>query len=247
MYHYLLLIIIVMVVAVSYIGSGILASYYLRFIFGRKVSHSQTIFLTFDDGPDANVTPKILELLKSYGVRATFFPSGVNMVEYPELVRKIIESGHDIGDHGYYHIHPWMSGPVKTIQDINKTREVFRSLGEKGMTKLCRPPYGKINLVQLIYWLWERKRFVFWTLDPKDYQGSSGEKLGREVVERLAPGSVVLLHDSRRNPDSDAGVTLEVVKMILQEAQESQITFSTISEMLGETENKHTFSVEKNV
>ena len=143
--------------------------------------------------------------------------------------------------------HPWKSGPVKTIQDIDKTREVFRSLGEPGRTKLYRPPYGKLNLVQLLYRLWVRQQLVFWTLDPRDYQERSGEQIGRDVMDRLCPGSVVLLHDSRRNPDSDGIVTVEALELILHEAQDRQITFSTISEIWGESGIKRTFTLENKV
>jgi len=245
MYRYILLIIAVMVV--SYIGLGILSKYYIRTIFCKKVTLSQKIYLTFDDGPDAAVTPKILELLESYGVQATFFLAGENVVKNPGFVRQILKGGHEIGEHGYYHIHPWKSGPVKTLQDINKTREIFRSLGEPGRTKLYRPPYGKLNLVQFLCWLWVRKQMVFWTLDPRDYQNHSGEQIGRDVMDRLVPGSVVLLHDSRRNPDSDGMVTVEALKLILHEAQDRQITFSTISEIWGESEIKRPFTLENKV
>ena len=232
MYQYILL--IIAVILVSYIGLGILAKYYLYYCFCRKISGSRKVYLTFDDGPDAAVTPKILDLLEGFGIRATFFLSGENILRHPELVKRIIESEHDIGGHGYNHIHPWRSGPVKTLRDIYQIRKVFRSLGERGRTALYRPPYGKLNLVQLLCWLWMGQRLVFWTLDPRDYRGRSGAQVGREVLDRLVPGSVVLLHDSRRGPDSDGRVTVEALRLILEEAQEREFSFATIGELYGE-------------
>lgn len=186
-----------------------------------------SVFLTFDDGPDPEFTPKILELLKQYDVQATFFVLGEKVRQYPEIVRQIIAMGHEVGEHGYAHIHAWKSGPVRAAVDLFKARRVLVSIAGPHDIKFFRPPYGKLNLVSLLYAIFFRRKIIFWDIDPRDYQAQDAHDVASYVLKRLKPGSVILLHDGRRTL-SDPIVTVLALQMILEATAHSPLEFKPI-------------------
>ncbi|MHA2062632.1 MAG: polysaccharide deacetylase family protein, partial [Candidatus Sifarchaeia archaeon] len=133
--------------------------------------------LTFDDGPNPDLTPDLLELFKKKGVKATFFVLGENVKKYPQLAAKIVEHGHEIGEHSYSHAHPWKRNPFNQALDlINGGRAIKRYISS-GNSQWFRPPYGKLNLITLLYVLLSRKKLAPWDIDTRDYQEHSSEKL----------------------------------------------------------------------
>ena len=194
--------------------------------------------LTFDDGPNPETTPEILELLKEADVKATFFLIGNNVQKYPELADQIFLQGHEIGEHSFEHSHAWKSDPIRTAIDLtrgNRTISKYRSPGEKIS---FRPPYGKVNLITLLYILFSKRRVVFWNVDPKDYGHESSKVVSQYVTHRLLPGSVILLHDGRLNSSSDSNVTVSAVRSILKEAAHRNLRLTSIREVLNSYTNK---------
>ncbi|MFC1888620.1 polysaccharide deacetylase family protein [Thermodesulfobacteriota bacterium] len=175
------------------------------------LNNSNYVYLTFDDGPDAGSTLDIVNLLNRYNALGTFFLLGKNIEKNEDIAEKITQSGHCIGNHGFNHIHPWMSGPIKSMMDLLSSAK-YHSFGD-----LFRPPYGKLNLISMIYILTNRIKVVFWDVDPRDYNSTSAEEVAEFVVKRAKPGSVILLHDGRtsdrfNNPD----ITVNAVEIILE-------------------------------
>jgi len=200
----------------------------MRFKFLNSMQKSQDIYLTFDDGPAPESTPLIIETLKKHGFTATFFITGKNGEKYPELVNLIKKNGNTIGMHGYNHIHPWKTGPFKTLKDIKMMELFFNKTNQEN--NLYRPPYGKYNIVSLFYFLTSKTRSVFWDIDPEDYKSDNPEHTASEIIKQLKPGSVILLHDGRDNIEeqSPSVITVSIVQSIIQFAIANNLNISGI-------------------
>ncbi len=96
------------------------------------------IYLTFDDGPDPEVTPWVLDLLAKYDAKATFFCLGRNVERYPEIFKRILCEGHAVGNHSYSHLDGWRTGKKRYVRDIERAAKLIQSF-------LFRPPYGRIR------------------------------------------------------------------------------------------------------
>ncbi len=226
---------VVVIAAVLYFGPGILFKFYLRRRFLAVIAGAKGICLTFDDGPDEVITPQILDLLEEYETKATFFLVGKNVERHPQLTRRIIEMGHEIGEHGYRHHPPWKSDPISSLLEVIKAKRIMERLDESQRPILYRPPYGKLNLVLLLYLWWAQRRIVFWNIDPKDYHQPSGQEAAQYVIDRLVPGSVILLHDGRVRGGSQISVTISALKLILEEIKRRKLALSTVGELLGKS------------
>ena len=164
-------------------------------LFGGLTYQAETkekvIALTFDDGPTKNVD-QLLPLLDEYNAKATFFLIGNEIEKHPEEAKKIIEAGHQIGNHTYSHKRMVLKSPSFIEEEIEKTDELIRSVGYEGEIDF-RPPYGK-KFVGLPYYLNKTNReTIMWSLDPETYYTSVDEKINY-VLENIQPGSIILLH-----------------------------------------------------
>ena len=200
----------------------------LRSRFKSIIKRNECIFLTFDDGPNPDSTPQIVHLLEEFNVKATFFLRGENAEKYPDIVKSIVDMGHEIGHHSFWHTHAWKSGPCQTLSDLVRGKNAIEKYCLSQKTLFFRPPYGKLNLFSLLYILFKRWQLIFWTLDPKDYECESGEKAARFVIDNLSNGSVVLLHDGRRQKNSDPQVTVTTVRLILEYFKKRNVRCATI-------------------
>lgn len=146
------------------------------------------LYLTFDDGPDPESTPRILDILKSHDVKATFFCTGSSVLASPGLFARIAAEGHTIGNHGFSHLNG-LKTPVRTYcSDVLRGRDITCS-------NLFRPPYGRLRLRQ--YRILERTmQIVFWDIMPYDFdQDLPPESSYNILMKRIRPGSVIVLHD----------------------------------------------------
>lgn len=167
---------------------------WLKLLYGRGFlwavnSIDKDIYLTFDDGPQPGITDWVLDLLKQYNAKATFFCIGHNVVQYPELYQRIIAEGHAVGNHTYNHINGLKSGRGEYIENIQKAAEVIDS-------KLFRPPYGKLKWGQA---RWVKKKFqpVMWSALAADWdQTVTPEDSLNNVTENTKPGAIIVFHDS---------------------------------------------------
>jgi peptidoglycan/xylan/chitin deacetylase (PgdA/CDA1 family) len=187
-----------------YVGIPTVFARLWRLRFRRQLQRRPAaVYLSFDDGPSAEVTPKVLEALRAAGCKAVFFLVGKNVARHPQIVRRILAEGHRIGEHSFFHYHPWRTGPIRSIMDLARSSSLMRSLHGPQERILFRPPYGKLNLVTLLYVLFARRRLVFWNLDPKDFRAPRAEEVVSNctaILQRAGPArgaSVVLLHDTR--------------------------------------------------
>lgn len=190
----------------------------------------KVIALTFDDGPDPEDTPKILDLLQKYDVKATFFVVGKKVVLHPELVRRATLEGHEIANHTYNHIYFTKRMAVESIQkEILKAEQtIYRTTGT--IPTLFRPPGGfySENVIraahnagyQLIMWSWHQ--------DSKDWNRPGVNKIVSSVLEKTRNGDIVLLHDYVEG-DSQ---TIAALKQILPTLKKRGYKFVTVSDLL---------------
>jgi peptidoglycan/xylan/chitin deacetylase (PgdA/CDA1 family) len=199
--------------------------------FLKTVGKSQFIFLTFDDGPSKEATPQILELLKRDGVKATFFLLGKNVKRSPDIAQMIVGDGHEIGEHSYAHTHAWRSGPFKTLVDLVRGGRTIKNLPQfRAHDTAFRPPFGKLNLISLLYIWYGRKKVVFWNVDPRDYASISSTEVANHVLRDLKAGDVILLHDGRYQNSGNYSVPIESLKMILEATRKKDFKFAAIRE-----------------
>ncbi|HQV98993.1 MAG TPA: polysaccharide deacetylase family protein [Bacteroidia bacterium] len=147
------------------------------------------VFLTFDDGPIPEVTPWVLETLKQYDAKATFFCVGDNVKKHPDIYRMIVDQGHKVGNHTMNHLNGWTNFNKTYFENIEKCNALIHS-------NLFRPPYGKIKPSQISH-LKNDYRIIMWDVLTKDYDASvTGEYCFEKVKKNCKPGSIIVFHDS---------------------------------------------------
>lgn len=173
------------------IGSGI----YLK-SFCRKQTSEMVVALTFDDGPDEVMTPKVLAILKQYNIKATFFLIGAKVVQQPHIVRELMAEGHSIGNHTYSHkgLFP-LSGAKEVEMELRKCSSVIADIsGEQ--PKLFRPPFGVTNPIIGSVVRKMGLNSIGWSVRSLDTVSKrSREDVCRSIIQQLHPGAVILLHD----------------------------------------------------
>ncbi len=216
----------------------------IRMRFLRRMDRSASLVLTFDDGPSADTTPAILELLDRARIRATFFLVGRAVENHPELTEAIIQRGHEIGEHGYGHRHPWKTGPLGSLMDLVRGSRALDRYIRPGGRRLLRPPFGKLNAVSLLYAFLTGRRLVFWNVDPRDYGEPCADRIAAYVVTRARPGAVILLHDGRPpGAGSRQQSTVEAVQLILDDPTLAELRTATVGEALRLPSGEYSVSV----
>jgi peptidoglycan/xylan/chitin deacetylase (PgdA/CDA1 family) len=181
---------------------------------------SKKIALTFDDGPHPEYTIKLLDGLKERNVKATFFIIGENAKNNPDVVKRIFEEGHTIGNHTFSHVQLNAISEEKAITEITDTNNIIKDItGE--LPKYIRPPYGlysdslkrETNLIP-----------VLWTIDPRDWSILNTQSIVKHVINCAKNEDIILLHDIF-NTSVDAAL------IIIDELQKQGFEFVTIDEL----------------
>jgi peptidoglycan-N-acetylglucosamine deacetylase len=151
--------------------------------------------MTFDDGPSAEYTPRLLDLLKARHLKATFFLIGQNVQAHPELVRRIIAEGHEVGNHTWDHPQLSKLSDEQATAEIEKTQDAIHTAC--GVTPvLLRPPYGALNKPQHV-WIPERLKLnvIYWSVDTLDWKRPGAATITQRVLAGARPGAIILQHD----------------------------------------------------
>jgi peptidoglycan/xylan/chitin deacetylase (PgdA/CDA1 family) len=163
------------------------------------ISTSHHVALTFDDGPDPASTPAFLDLLAERDVRATFFLLGRYAAAHPDLVRRMVESGHEIGVHGWTHRCVAWVGARRLLGDLRATRRVLEQISERRV-RWYRPPYGVLTTHALVTARAAGLTTVLWSDWGVDWRrGRTPGQVLTTVTRGLRPGGTVLLHDTDRS------------------------------------------------
>lgn len=184
---------------------------------------TRRIALTFDDGPHPYYTDLLLDGLAERGVKVTFFLLGENIEGREDVIRRMSEEGHLIGNHTFYHVDINSLSMEEACAEIRDTSEAIRAITGQ-QVEYVRPPYGNWNKelecqVMMIP--------VFWTLDTLDWKVKNTDRIVREVLEDVEENDVILMHDSYRT-------TVEAALRIVDELQKEDYEFVTADELILE-------------
>src|SRR5947207_9854196 len=153
------------------------------------------IALTFDDGPNATLTPKLLDLLAARHLKATFFVVGQNAADHPDILKRAVREGHEIGNHSWSHPNLGKMSDEAVRRELQKTDDAIAAAIGKRPT-LLRPPYGSITANQK-RWIHEEfgYRIIIWDVDPLDWKRPGPSVVTSRILKETRPGSIVLAHD----------------------------------------------------
>ncbi len=195
-------------------------SFWFRWLFPRATwrmdKHERSVYLTFDDGPIPESTPFILDTLRRYDVKATFFMVGDNVVKYPDLYQRIIDEGHQVGNHTHNHLGAYKHWTVTYIMNTMKANEYIHS-------HLFRPPHGVLRWSEY-YWLSKAFRVVMWDLVTRDYsKWMTAEDVVMNVKKYARNGSIITFHDSLKSIDKLQTALPESIEWLRSEGYEFKI------------------------
>ena len=204
---------------------------------GQVVWESNTneklVAITFDDGPHEVFTPQLLDLLKKYDAKATFFVTGKNALLYPEIIKRQNEEGHEIGNHTFHHYTDNHMNASQFSMELDQTNDaIVKIIGKK--PTLYRPVQGVYNdtIIQtahkkgldVIMWSWDQ--------DSLDWQNPGASKIVKHVKKGLSPGDIIILHDWNYSTVSE---TVKAMEPILKFLKENDYKCVTVSELMYRT------------
>jgi len=185
-------------------------------IFFTIDTNEKVVFITFDDGPNQNITQHYLNILNEYDAKATFFCLGKNCEKHSELINKITEHGHAVGNHSYSHLNGWNTNNFTYFKDILNKSNVN--------SNLFRPPYGKISLRQLLT-LKKKFKIVFWDILCNDYEKDFDlEKTFLKIKNSIKNGSIIVFHDNEKSYEN----TKQILPLVLDYLKSEGFKFNKL-------------------
>ena len=221
-------------------AEGFLSATYLTFpkfptLYHQGAGGEHQVALTFDDGPDPKWTPQVLDILKARGVKAAFFLVGVNAEKYPDLVRRIVAEGHEIGNHTYYHPNLAICWPEHIKLELNATQLLLETITGRSTT-LFRPPYAAdtspsslADLAPLRIANEMNYLVVLENIDPQDWARPGADVILQRVKQQRRDGSIILLHDA----GGDRSQTIAALPQIIDWLQTRGDTIVSLSTLVG--------------
>ena len=179
------------------------------------------VYLTFDDGPHPQITPWVLDQLRAYNAKATFFCIGKNVVLYPEVYQQIIAEGHAVGNHTHNHLNGWKVSSDAYVQNIKEAAACIQS-------SLFRPPYGRMkrkHVASLNQAMNANVKVIMWDVLSADFDSAtSKEQCAANVLKHVRAGSIVVFHDSEK-----AFTNLQyALPVVLQSLTERDVKFNAL-------------------
>ncbi len=221
---------------------GYLTSQYVKFprfptLYHQGAGGEHQVAITFDDGPDPRWTPQVLDILKAANVKAAFFLVGVNAEHYPWLVRRIVDEGHEIGNHTYYHPNLALCWPEHIRLELNATQLLIETITGR-TTTLFRPPYAADTSPSQLSELAPLKiaedlgyLAVLENIDPQDWAKPGADIILQRIKQQRRDGNIILLHDA----GGDRSQTIEALPRILDYLRTRGDTVVSLSTLLGTT------------
>jgi peptidoglycan/xylan/chitin deacetylase (PgdA/CDA1 family) len=200
-------------------------------VFWRADIDEPRIALTFDDGPHALSTPRILGALQDFDVPATFFLVGKNVKAHLPVARDIVKAGHEIGNHTYNHVRLSFLSNANIMEEITRTDDLLRNM-DGVEPRFLRPPFGLftnrvLNIVEGLGY-----QTVVGDVYPRDPHHPGKKKIVERVVKKTEPGSIIILHDGGNTWNVDRSQTVEAIKEIIPQLKEKGFIFMRLSDLL---------------
>lgn len=199
--------------------------------------HRPWVALTFDDGPDAEVTPKVLDLLMRCGAHATFFVIAAHAERHPEIVRRMLAEGHEVGNHSYAHRRLLnFARPARMRREVEHAARALTAVHPAARSLLYRPPVGlkSPSLARV-----QRKlalQVIVWSLHARDTGRRAPAAVAARVLRRVRAGDIVLLHDGHDRPGHRRSGVVPALERILAGLAEKGVRSVTVGELLARRE-----------
>src|SRR5881227_4272776 len=184
------------------------------------------IAMTFDDGPSATLTPKLLDLLAAHHIKSTFFVIGENVAEHSEIVARAAREGHEIANHSWSHPNLGKMSGDSVRSQLQRTDDAIQNATGKRPT-LMRPPYGSLTEREK-HWIHDEfgYQIIFWEVDPYDWKRPGPAVVRNRILKETRPGSIVLSHDIHPG-------TIEAMPSTLDALAAKGFKYVTVSELIG--------------
>ena len=196
-------------------------------VYSSNSKSNNKIALTFDDGPHPKITPKILDLLSKYGIKATFFVIGVNIDNYPEPLGRIVSEGHEIGNHTNSHTILKSVDKMKIFEEIKHCEDkILKATGVH--PKVLRPPCGMYDEELVDIANLKDYKIILWNIDTHDWAHMSKSKIINSVYKEVKGGDIILFHDYISGENHTIEALEVLIPMLLQNGYE----FVTVSQLL---------------
>lgn len=185
------------------------------------------VAMTFDDGPHPTLTPALLDILKARRIRATFYVIGRNVARYPDIVKRMVDEGHEIGNHTWRHPFLTQLGTKSVLSELDRTSEaVYKAVQRIPVT--MRPPYGALSRNQRAMIHKEREMpTILWSVDPEDWRRPGSTVVASRIVGGAKPGAIILSHDIH-------APTINAMPAALDGLIAKGYRFATVSMILGQ-------------
>ena len=197
----------------------------------RGPREGRRLALTFDDGPDAAWTPRVLDTLREAGVRATFFLVAERAQRAPDVVRRMVAEGHEVASHSWSHRCLWFCGPRGTATEIARAHETLAALAGAA-PRHFRPPWGMVNAAMFPALRRVGERCVFWSIQPEGRRPVAPGRQVEDVLRRAHPGAIVDLHDAEGTPGAP-GRLVDALPALLAGLRERGYALTTVDELLA--------------
>ncbi|MHB8278845.1 MAG: polysaccharide deacetylase family protein [Candidatus Humimicrobiaceae bacterium] len=192
----------------------------------------KNVFLTFDDGPNEPYTSQILDILKKFHARASFFVCGKNAQYYPQVIRKIVKEDHIIANHTYSHSR-FLTYAGLLSKEIEKTKKIIQEITSKN-SNFFRPPWGIVTPWLKKYLKIHNYKLVLWDVEAHDWRKTSSRIIVERVLEKVKPNSIILLHDGKETyHQSDRLQTVNALPLIINKLREKGYKFEGIDKLEG--------------
>ena len=200
--------------------------------------------LTFDDGPDPEYTPAILDVLARYGVKATFFMMGWNATVNDDLARRVVDAGHEIGNHTWSHQNLAFTSPEDTFEEMHRAADALEEV-TGSRPKFFRPPRGQLSGFSIRHATMLGNDTVIWSVTPGDVSKGAPTDVRRHLAERIGPGDIVDLHDGLGRGTFNPGrqftdylrglrdVELAALPGVIEDAFDRGLRLGTVSDLLA--------------
>lgn len=196
-----------------------------KFVHNKCQVEGPYVAISFDDGPHPTLTPKLLDILKARNVKATFYVIGKNVAQYPEIVKRMVAEGHEVGNHTWNHPSLTKLSAATVANEIQKTtRAIIDACGIAPTT--MRPPYGATNAAL-------NKRMaqefglpvILWSVDPQDWKIRRASHVSNHLIQHTTAGDILLAHDIHPS-------TVEAMPATLDALLAKGYKFATVTELL---------------
>jgi peptidoglycan/xylan/chitin deacetylase (PgdA/CDA1 family) len=198
----------------------------------KRKNDSSKIAFTFDDGPNPIYTPQLLDLLKEYNIKATFFVLGAKAEKNPEIILRMHNEGHLIAIHNFVHKSNWVMSPWNIRRQLKKSASIVEEI--IGVNPVYyRPPWGLMNVFD--FFLLKQYKIILWSVMAEDWRSKGGsEKVKNQLLRKIKTGDVILLHDCGETlgADYDAPMyTIKALSEVLKEMDHRKLSCVRIDEL----------------